>query len=74
MKNKGFLLVDSLISILVVSSIAIVCVSVYSSLVNYENGYLLYKDETNSRLEAIYSEMGECEKCVIEEDLSLQEQ
>ena len=70
MKSRGFLLIDSLITIFIVSSMALLCISVYKSVLNYKEGYKLYKEETNNKIAAIYDSLGECERCEIEEDLS----
>lgn len=70
MKSRGFLLLDSLITIFIVSSMALLCISVYKSVINYKEGYKLYKEETNNKIAAIYDSLGECERCEIEEDLS----
>lgn len=74
MKNKGFLLIDSLITVFIVSIMALLCLSIYKSVVNYKEGYRLYKEETSNRLTYIYDDLGECEKCIIQEDSSNLEQ
>lgn len=72
--NKGFLLLDSLIAVFIVTSMSILSFGVYSSLVNYEDGYLLYKEEFNEQLIDTYDLLGVCEKCVIQEDSQVLEQ
>ncbi|MDO5440735.1 MAG: hypothetical protein Q4F12_04290 [Erysipelotrichaceae bacterium] len=72
--NKGFLLLDSLIAVFIVTSMSILSFGVYSSLVIYEDGYLLYKEEFNEQLIDTYDLLGVCEKCVIQEDSQVLEQ
>lgn len=74
MNNKGFLLLDSLIAVFIVTAMSLISFSVYKAIVNYEDGYLLYKEEFNELLIDTYSSLGVCEKCVIEEDLPVLEQ
>lgn len=68
MNKKGFLLVDALITIFIVSAMSLLCVAVFKSINEYEEGYLSYKEETNAKLQNLYNSLGVCEKCVIEED------
>ena len=74
MKNKGFLLADSLISIIVVSLMSVLILSIYKAINSYKEGYELYKEESNLNIISIYDELGECEKCIVIEDSSLLEQ
>ena len=68
MNKKGFLLVDSLITIFIVSVMALLCIAIFESIDNYKKGYQDYKEETNERLNNLYNSLGVCERCVIEED------
>lgn len=73
MNKKGFLLIDSLVSVVIVVSICLLCASTYQNINNYYDGYDLYKEKIKEEYENVYSLLGECEKCIIEEDLSLLE-
>ena len=66
MNKKGFLLVDSLISVLIVSSTAIMSFGVFRNVKNYYEGYDNYQKEVAENYESIFSELTKCEKCVIE--------
>lgn len=68
MNKKGFLLVDSLITIFIVSTMALLCIAIFESINNYKEGYQNYKEETNERLNNLYNSLGACERCIIEED------
>ena len=74
MNKKGFLLLDSLVSVVIVVSLSLLCVSTYQNVSNYYDGYHTYKNRLKEEYENIYSMLGECEKCIIEEDLSALEQ
>lgn len=68
MNNKGFLLIDSLITVFVVSALCIICYSMYQAIINYDNGYKQYQEESNNRLIQIYRYTYECEGCEIIDD------
>lgn len=67
MNNKGFLLVDSLVSIFIVSNICLLCMSIFEIIDKYEEGYLEYIDKSNIRLETIMSQTIYCEGCYIDD-------
>ena len=68
MNNKGFLLVDSLVSIFIVSNICLLCMSIFEVIDKYEEGYLEYIDKSNIRLETIMSQTFYCEGCYIDDN------
>ena len=68
MNNKGFMLVDALVNVIVVSSIAILCFYVYRALNNYDDGYKKYINENNEKYDYLYGSLSECTKCLIIED------
>lgn len=72
MNNKGFLLLDSLVNILIVSLLCVLCFAIYKAVDNYDEGYLNYLNNSNQDYEYLYNNLGECEKCIVveEEDLS----
>lgn len=75
MNNKGFVMVDSLLSVIIVSVVALLSLLASKSLVNYKEGYINYKTRVNERYMEIYSGMKECEVCqIIQEDSSYLEQ
>lgn len=74
MNNRGFLLIDSLITLIVVSTMSILCISIFNAVNNYQEGYLTYKEETNNVLSDIYSSLNKCEVCEIIEDSQALEQ
>lgn len=73
MNKNGFLLLDSLVSVVIVSSLCFLCASTYQNVINYYEGYNSYQEKIKEEYEDIYSILGECEKCIIEEDSSLLE-
>lgn len=74
MNKKGFLLLDSLINVLVVSSLCLLCFSVYKSVCYYKDGYESYLNESNEQYDLLFSNLKECEKCkIIKEDSQAQE-
>jgi len=75
LNNKGFLLIDSLVNVLIVTNLCFLCFISYKAIDNYYEGYDRYIDESNERYDYFFNSLGECEKCVItkQEDLSPQE-
>lgn len=67
MNKKGFLLVDSLITVFITSLVCVMCFSIYDVILNYEEGYENYQSSTNEEIEDILNNMWECEVCVIDE-------
>lgn len=68
-------MVDSLLSVIVVSVVALLSLLAYTAIDNYEEGYANYKERMNQRYKDIYSNMKVCEVCqIIQEDLSPLEQ
>lgn len=67
LNKKGFLLLDSLITVFVTSLVCIACYSIFHSIVKYEEGYIDYQNRSNINLEKIFINMWECEECQIDE-------
>lgn len=63
--NKGFLLVDSLISVFVTSLVCVACYSTYHLIVKYQDGYEDYQTLSDEHLLDIYNNLYECEPCEI---------
>ena len=70
MNRKGFLLVDSLISVVITVCLSLLCACLFKAIDNFNEGYDLYQEEMANEYENIYEYLGECEKCQIEEDSS----
>lgn len=69
MNNKGFLLSDALINVIVISLLSILCISTFKMLNNFEDGYLEYTKENNEKYDYLYESISECVPCQITEDL-----
>ena len=65
--KKGFLLIDALISVFITSVVCSLCYSTYKAIINYEEGYFKYQEQSNTSLEKIYISVYECEACIIDE-------
>lgn len=65
--KKGFLLIDSLITVFVTSLVSITCYAIYQSIYNYEIGYREYQNISNDEILNIYQSMYQCEACVVDE-------
>lgn len=65
--NKGFLLIDALINVFVVSSLCLLCFSLSKQLTTHEEGYFKYKERLNEELIDIYNSFQICEKCELDE-------
>lgn len=72
MNNKGFLLSDALVNVLVVTLLSILCLSTYKMLDNFKQGYLKYIEESNEKYEYLYQSIQECVPCQISADLPLE--
>lgn len=67
MNNKGFLLLDSIVSIFIVMNICLLCMSIYKVIDKYEDGLINYQNKSNIRLERIMSQAYYCEGCYIKD-------
>ena len=67
LNKKGFLLLDSLITVFITSLVCITCYSIYHLIISYDDGYLKYQERSNNELEYIYNNTYECEACIIDE-------
>jgi len=65
MNNKGFILIDSLVSIVIVSTLAILSMYTYNNYVNYYKSYYKYQEEISDMYLDVLANLGECEKCQI---------
>lgn len=65
--NKGSILLDSLLSVLIVTYICLLCFSIYKVVINYEDSYLKYQLKSNEHYEQIFNSYSYCEPCQIDE-------
>ena len=65
--SKGFLLLDSLINVFIVSCLVTLCYTTYNLMVKYEQGYRQYESNETDRYERIFNELDECEVCEVDE-------
>ena len=74
LNKKGFLLVDSLINVVIVSSLCLLCFVSYKAIDNYYKGYDNYIEESNNRYTYIFNSIGECQRCVVTKEDSLRQE
>ena len=65
--NKGFILIDSLLSVFIVTYICIICVSIYKVIENYNISYVDYQNNSNQVYEYIFDNLPICEPCILDE-------
>ena len=63
--SKGFLLVDSLITIFISALVCSLCYSIYMLNDKYVQGYKDYQEKSNERLQEILVSLNECETCEV---------
>jgi len=74
-KKKGFVLIDSLICIAIVTVMCLLCFSLFTVINSFNTGYKDYQMKSNEHYDEIFNSVGECVKCEKEEkDSSQQEQ
>ena len=61
--NRGFLLVDSLLSVFIVASACMLCFSIYRLIDRHSQGYEQYQRSTNEAYERILNSLPDCEAC-----------
>lgn len=65
--SKGFLLIDSLLSVFIVVSICMLCFSIYQIINKYSYGYEQYRMTSNETYEHILNSLPGCEACQADE-------
>ena len=65
--SRGFLLIDSLLSVFIVVSICMLCFSIYKVIGRYSEGYELYQMTANETYERIMNRLPDCEACQTDE-------
>jgi len=73
-KKKGFILVDSLICIGIVTTMCLLCFSLFVVINSFNKGYPEYQMKSNEHYEEIFNSVGECVKCIKEEEKDLSQQ
>ena len=73
MNKKGFILIDSLINVLIVTLLSFLCLYVYRALDNYEKGHEEYLERSNERYDEVFYRQEVCVRCVPKEDPSTSE-
>lgn len=63
MNNKGYLLIDALICVLIVSLLSVLVLSSYQTISKQEDVYDEYLKRSNEEYEIIYRGLKECVKC-----------
>ena len=67
MNKKGFLLVDSLISIFILLAFSSLVLSIYTILDKNTNSYEKYNQRMNDRLDNIYMHDISCKGCILDD-------
>lgn len=67
MNKKGFLLVDAIINVLIVSIVSSLCLYMYIAINKADDGYVNYLENENDNYERIFNSLSECEACLIDE-------
>ena len=65
--NKGFIMLDSLISVFIVIYICSMCFIIYKSIDRYERSYELYIEKSDDYYSDIYSSLEYCMPCIVDE-------
>lgn len=67
MNKKGFLLIDSLISVLIVCNLTLLCFSIYQSIIKDHKVYENYVENDNVFYKDLYMNLEYCEGCSLNE-------
>ncbi|MBR4462132.1 MAG: hypothetical protein IKS51_06110 [Erysipelotrichaceae bacterium] len=65
--NKGFLLIDSLMSVFIVICMCVLCMTVYQVILRYDEGFDAYHEKTNDFLTQLFQSLPYCEACIVDE-------
>ena len=57
LSNKGFLLIDSLLTVFIVVCMCALCMTIFKLNVRYEEGYADNQKRVNESLESIFSQL-----------------
>ena len=67
LSDKGFFLLDALLSVFIVSIICIMCFTIYNLMDRYDKGYRNYQTISNEHYVQIFNGLAECEECETDE-------
>lgn len=67
MSKRGFLLLDALLNVFIVSVIVSLCLYMYEAIDYAQNGFNDYLINENDSYERIFNGLSECEVCFIDE-------
>lgn len=67
MNKRGFLLLDALLNVFIVSIIVSLCLYVYEAINYAQSGFNDYLTNENDSYEQIFNSLSECEACLINE-------
>ncbi|MBR2577920.1 MAG: hypothetical protein IKE38_03215 [Erysipelotrichaceae bacterium] len=70
MNKEGFMLLDAMLSIAIVSVLALMCFSIYRVIDNDERVMEEYYQKNNESYELLFGSLGDCAPCVLEADRS----
>ena len=73
MNKKGFMLLDALLSVTVVTLLALMCFSIYRVIDNNERVMDSYYEKNNESYELLFGGISDCQICTIQEDSFIQE-
>ena len=73
MNKKGFMLLDALLSLVIVTLLCLLCFSIYRVIDNNEEVLDEYYLRNNEKYDALFGSLGDCIPCVSQEDTSTPE-
>lgn len=65
--NKGFILLDALLAVFILTYICLICFSIFKSIDTYNSSYMKYQENSNEHYERIFNSIPICEPCIIDE-------
>ena len=65
--KKGFILLDSLVTVLITCTICLLCYSIFRAIEIYDAGVINYRLQSNEEIENIYNHIPDCEACILDE-------
>ena len=65
--DKGYIMIDALLSVFIVVCMCGLCFSIFKAIDNYEQGYINYLDRSQSDIENILMNLEYCQVCVLDE-------
>ena len=65
--SRGFVLIDSLVAVFLITLICTMCFSIYRSQERYLEGYERYRQASDLHYEEIFRSLNECTGCATDE-------